>query len=156
MRCRIHPDRAPNPPRPDRRHTIKPGLWETRVTVKVGESAAGAPVSSQYCFSAGTTLSAYLTATNKSVPGAQCSTSNKVQTVRGIAYDTACTSQTMNSKGHLDFHVPDAEHFSGTSHTTVTDASQAKSINMTIEKTFTAKFVSSNCGNVKPLVLPGK
>jgi hypothetical protein len=131
---------------------IKPGLWETQVIVKIGETA-NAPVSSKYCFSAGTTLSAYLSATIQAAPGGHCSTSNKIQTAHGIALDAICTSQTMNSTGHLDFHVPDTEHFSGTSHTTVTGASHAKPINMTIDKTFAAKFVTLACGDVKPLVL---
>jgi hypothetical protein len=73
------------------------------------------PVSAQSCFSAGTTLGDYLTATNKGTPGAQCSVSNNVQTARGISYDTACTGQSMASKGHIDFNLTDAEHFSGTS-----------------------------------------
>jgi len=77
-----------------------------------------APRNAAFCFSAGTTLSDYLTASNKGTPGAQSSVSNKVKTARGISYDTACTSPAMNSEGHMDVQLPDSEHFSGTSHTT--------------------------------------
>lgn len=129
---------------------VKAGLWETHVTTKAGPSNLSADA--QSCFSAGTTLGDYLTATNRGAPGAQCNVSNKVQTAHGISYDTACTSQNMNSKGHIDFQLTDSEHFSGTSHTTVTGP--GKAMNMSVDKTFSAKFLASDCGAVKPLVVP--
>lgn len=128
---------------------IKAGLWETRVSVN-----HGSPIAGQSCFSAGTTLSDYLTATNKAVSGTQCRVANKVQTAHGIAYDTACNGQSLSSKVHIDFQLPDAGHFSGTSHTTVTGTVRGTPVNMTIDKTFTAKFASSDCGSVKPVVVP--
>jgi hypothetical protein len=95
-----------------------------------------------------------LTATNKAVSGTQCSVANKVQTAHGIAYDTACNGQSLSSKGHIDFQLPDAGHFSGTSHTTVTGAVRGTPVNTAIDKTFAAKFLASDCGSVKPLVVP--
>ena len=128
---------------------IKAGLWETHVSVN-----HGSPIAGQSCFSAGTTLSDYLTATNKAVSGTQCSVANKVQTAHGIAYDTACNGPSLSSKGHIDFQLPDAGHFNGTSHTTVTGTARGTPENMAIDKTFTAKFVSSDCGSIKPVVVP--
>lgn len=128
---------------------IKAGLWETQVSVN-----HGSPIAGRSCFSKGTTLNDYLTATNKAVSGTQCSVSNKAQTARGIAYDTACNSPSMSSKGHIDFQLSDAEHFNGTSHTTVTGTVHGSPVNMTSDKMFTAKFVSSDCGSVKPVVVP--
>jgi hypothetical protein len=128
---------------------IKAGLWETHVSVN-----HGSPIAGQSCFSAGTTLSDYLTATNKAVPGTQCSVANKVQTAHGIAYDTACSGQSLSSKGHIDFQLPDAAHISGTSHAAVTGTVRGAPVNMAIDKTFTAQFVSSDCGSVKPVVVP--
>jgi hypothetical protein len=128
---------------------IKAGLWETQVSVN-----HGSPIAGRSCFSAGTTLSDYLTATNKAASGTQCSVANKAQTAHGIAYDTACNGTSMSSKGHIDFQLPDAEHFNGTSHTTVTGTAQGAPVNMAIDKAFTAKFVSSDCGSVKPVVIP--
>jgi hypothetical protein len=122
---------------------FKPGLWETTVSVN-----HAAPIAGHSCFTAGTTLSDYLTATNKGAPGAQCTIANKVQTGPRLSVDTACTSQSMSSKDHIDLQMPDAEHFTGTSHTTVSP------MNMTIDKSFTAKFVASDCGSVKPVVVP--
>lgn len=126
---------------------VKAGLWDAQVSMN-----GSAPVPGQYCFSAGTTLGDYLTASNKGAPGAQCSVSNKVKTARGVSYDTTCTSQTMNSKGHIDVQLSDSGHFSGTSHTVVTRTTGSNPMN--IDKTFKAAFAKSDCGSVKPLVSP--
>lgn len=48
----------------------------------------------------------------------------------------------MGSQGDIDFQLTDAEHFSGTSHTTVTGTAKGKPVNMAIDKTFTAKFLA--------------
>jgi hypothetical protein len=128
---------------------IRAGLWETQVSVN-----HGSPIAGRSCFSAGTTLSDYLTATNKAVSGTQCSVANKTKIAHGIAYDTTCNGPSMSSQGHIDFQLPDAEHFNGTSHTTVTGTVHGTPVNMAIDKTFTAKFVSSDCGSVKPVVVP--
>jgi hypothetical protein len=131
---------------------VKAGLWETHVSTKAGASNVSGDA--QSCFSAGTTLGDYLTATNKGVAGTTCNVSNKVNTAHGVSYDTVCSGGSMGSKGHIDFQLTDAEHFSGTSHTTVTGSAQGRPIKMAIDKTFTAKFLASDCGNVKPLVVP--
>jgi Protein of unknown function (DUF3617) len=132
---------------------LKPGLWETHVTTKAG--ATNNSVAGQSCFTAGTTLGDYLTASNKG-SGAQCSISNKVQSAHAISYDTACSGAGAGSKGHIDFQMSGTESFSGTSHTTVTGSMQGKPINMVIDKAFSAKFLRSDCGDVKPLVTPRK
>ena len=126
---------------------VRPGLWDAQVSVNGSASVPG-----QYCFSAGTTLGDYLTASNQGAPGAQCSVSNKIKTARGVSYDTACTSQTMNSKGHIDVQLPDSQHFSGSSHTVVTRTGGGNPMN--IDKTFKAAFTKSDCGSVKPLPMP--
>lgn len=128
---------------------IKAGLWQTQVSVN-----HSSPVAGQSCFSAGTTLGDYLTATNKAVPGTQCSITNKVQSAHGIAYDTACNGPSLSSRGHIDFQLTDAGQFSGTSHTTVSGTVRGTPVNMTLDKAFTAKFVNSDCGSIKPVVVP--
>jgi hypothetical protein len=125
---------------------VRPGLWDAQVSVN-----GSAPVPAQYCFSAGTTLGDYLTASNKGAPGVQCSVSNKAKTARGVSYDTVCTSQGMNSKGHIDVQLPDSEHFSGSSHTVVSGTGGQP---MNIDKTFKAAFAKPDCGSVKPVVVP--
>jgi hypothetical protein len=129
---------------------IKPGLWETHVTAKIAGSNHDADAKT--CFTAGTTMSDYLTASNKSAPGTQCTASNKVHTAHEISYDTVCSGGSMSSKGHIDVQLADAEHFSGSSNTTVTGSGR----NMEIDKIFTGKFLASDCGDVKPMVAPAK
>ena len=136
---------------------IRAGLWETRVNVKTGMAGTddAEPIVTQVCFSAGLTLAQYMSALNQgSARGAHCTVSNRVQTTHGISYDSVCTGPTMGSKGHADFKLADADHFSGTSHTTVTGTSHGTPVNMTLDKTFSAKFLSSNCGDVQPLIIP--
>ncbi len=131
---------------------IKPGLWQAHVNTKAGSNDISAD--DKYCFSAGTTLSDYLTATNKGAPGTTCKISNKKQTAHGISYDTACSGGSMGSSGRIDFQLSDEEHISGTSQTKVAGTSGGRAVNMEIDKTFTAKFLASACGDVKPLIVP--
>jgi hypothetical protein len=131
---------------------LKPGLWNTQVVAKLGlNDNDNEPIVSQACFTAGTTISGYLAAMTKSAPEVQCTMSNKVQTANHIAFDTTCTSPHATSKTHSDFQLADSEHFTGSSHSTVVGTAQNHPINMEMNKTFTAKFLSSNCGDVKPL-----
>jgi uncharacterized protein DUF3617 len=132
---------------------VKAGLWETHVSIKAGASNISSS-DAQSCFSARTTLGDYLTAINKGITGTTCNVSNKVNTTHGVSYDTVCSGGSIGSKGHIDFQLTDAEHFSGTSHTAVTGTSQGKPVNLAVDKTFTAKFLASDCGSVKPLVVP--
>jgi uncharacterized membrane protein len=134
---------------------VKAGLWETHVLTKAGANAMDAGPG-RACFTAGTTMGDYLTATNKNAPGVKCTISNKVVTAHGISYDTECTGATASSKGHIDLQVPDTDHFNGNSHTTVSRTSHGKSQTMAIDKTFSAKFLGPTCGDVEPLLVPGK
>jgi hypothetical protein len=131
---------------------IKPGLWNTQVIVKLDATDTdNQPISDQACFTAGTTISSYLAAMTRSAPDVKCIVTNKVQTAHRVSFDTACTSSTMASKSHHDFQLTDADHFSGTSHTTIAGNVDGHPINREMSKTFTAVFQSSNCGDVKPL-----
>jgi hypothetical protein len=58
----------------------------------------------------------------------------------------------MSSKGHIETQLADAEHFSGSSNTAVTSNRR----NMEFDKTFGAKFLCAGCGDVVPIVKPGK
>ncbi len=131
---------------------VKPGLWQTHVSTKAGAMDLNAD--NKYCFSAGTTLADYLTATNKAVAGTTCKVGNKMQTAHGISYDTVCSGGSVGSNGHIDFQLPDAEHFNGTSKTKVAGTSGGKPLNMEVDKTFTANFLASGCGELKPLIVP--
>ena len=136
---------------------IKAGLWDVQSNTKIVSSQGNheMPVTTQNCFTAGLTLADYMTALNRAAaPGGKCTVSNRVQTAHGISYDSTCTAPTMTSKGHADFKLPDPDHLNGTSHTTLTGSMNGTPMNMTVDKTFSAKFVSSSCGNVEPTVIP--
>jgi hypothetical protein len=62
---------------------VKAGLWGTHVSIKAG--ASNISDDAQSCFSAGTTLGDYLTATNKVITGTTCNVSNKVNTAHGVS-----------------------------------------------------------------------
>ena len=94
---------------------LKAGLWETQVKIKMGNAGTDndEPVTSQVCFSAGLTLAGYMSALNHVAGGTRCTVSNRVRTDHGLSYDSACTGATLSSKGHADFKLADANHFSG-------------------------------------------
>lgn len=126
---------------------VRPGLWETHVITQAGDRTIDAGPD-QACFSAGTTLGDYLSATNKSTPGVKCTVSDRTVTANAISYDTTCTGEGAGSRGHIDFRVPDPGHISGTSRTTVTRTSHGKSTTMQIDKTYSASFLRAACGDV--------
>jgi len=130
---------------------IKPGLWETEVIVSIRPT----PVKAQACFTAGTTLRDYITAVGKGSPGLTCTVTKGPATAHSLVFDYACKDANMTSNTHADFQSLDLEHFSGSSHATVTGSMQGKPINMTLDKTFTGKFLGADCGTVKPVVVPG-
>jgi hypothetical protein len=113
------------------------------------------PVAARSCFTAGTKMSDYLTASNRGSAQAKCSVTNKTQSGKTVSFDNVCTSQQMTSKGHITIQLQGADHITGSSHTTVSGSAQGHAINMSIDKTFNGKFVSADCGQVKPMV-PGK
>jgi Protein of unknown function (DUF3617) len=161
---------------------VKPGLWETQVSVShvtalppeaeakiaalpaaqqaqvrsmMGGSAGGAPVvtTKQACIAAGATMDSMLNRAQQT-PGMQCTFSNRVQTATGASFDMSCTMQQGSASGHTSFHLIDGDHVSSTSHMTVTGSSQGHTMNSTMDSTTSAKFVSADCGNVKPFTAP--
>jgi hypothetical protein len=132
---------------------IKPGLWEANVNVKSGASNIDSGPE-QVCFTAGMTLGEYIAATNHGASGTKCDVTNRIVTPQEISYDTVCSGPHTDAKGHVDFHLIDPAHFNGTSHMTSTGKAQGKSLAITLDKTFSAKFLSASCGSVKPMAVP--
>jgi hypothetical protein len=131
---------------------FKPGLWTVEVTLN-----KGTPKVTRTCFLAGTNLDNYLTLTNQGIGGTVCTVSNKAQKGRGIAFDNACTSGKLTSTGHFDFQAPDELNFTGTSHIVITGTGQDdKPVNRTLDREFTAKYISNDCAGVAPLNLTAK
>ena len=128
---------------------FKPGLWVVQISLNKAE-----PKATRTCFLAGTNLDNYLTLTNQGMGSTVCTVSNKVQKGRGIAFDNACTSGKLASTGHFDFQAPDELNFTGKSHIVITGTgTDNKPINKTLDREFTAKYVSNDCAGVVPLNL---
>jgi len=162
---------------------IKQGLWQTQMTMSMqvtlppdveakiaampaaqqaqmrsmmgGAAGGGAPVvtTKQVCIAPETTMDSMLNRAQQS-PGMQCTFSNRTQTATGMSFDMECTGQGGGAKGHTELRAIDADHVTSTSHMTVTASSQAHTMNSTVDTTTTAKFVSADCGDVKPYTGP--
>jgi hypothetical protein len=87
-------------------------------------------------------------------PGMQCTYSNRTQTATGASFDTSCTGQMGSAQGHTQFHATDAEHMTSTTHMTITSSARGSSNSSTMDITTTGKFVSADCGDVKPMGAP--
>ena len=162
---------------------VKPGLWETQVSstntmqmppeleAKIaampaaqqaqmrsmmgGSMGGGTPVvtTRQVCIAPQTTVDSMMNRAQQS-PGMSCTISNKSQTTSGVSFDITCTSATGSAKGHTDVHATDDDHVTSTSHITVTGTAQGHTMNSTVDTTTSAKFVSTDCGDVKPYTGP--
>ncbi len=164
---------------------VKPGLWDTQSSVnrtmqlppdveaKIaampaaqqaqvrsmmgGSMGGGAPVSTsrQVCYAPQTSMDSLLSQAQQS-PGMQCTFSNRAQNAGGGSVDISCTGQMGTAKGHTEFKLADEEHWSSTTHMTMTGTSNGHTMNSTIDATTTGKFVSADCGDVKPYTPPAK
>lgn len=165
---------------------VKPGLWETQVSSTsvmqlppeveariaaipaaqqaqmrammpggMGGSATPVVTTRQVCIAPQTTIDSMMNRAQQS-PGMSCSISNKSQTASGVSFDIACTGATGSAKGHTDVRLADDDHATSTSHITVTASSQGHTMNSTVDTTTSAKFVSADCGDVKPYTAPAK
>jgi len=81
----------------------------------------------------------------------QCTFTNRSQTATGVSFDTSCTSQQGTAQGHTEIHVIDEDHVSGSSHITIAGNANGHAFNSTIDSTTTGRFVSADCGDVKPM-----
>lgn len=167
----LHAQSAPIP--------IKPGLWESQISSTstmslppeveakiaampaaqqaqmrsmMGGSAGGsAPTSitSKSCVAAGTTMDALLNQ-QQNRTGVKCTFSNRVQTADGASFDTSCTTAQGTANGHSTFHMADDEHVTGTTHMTLNMAANGRTMQSTIDSTYTTKYLGADCGDVKP------
>jgi len=139
---------------------IKPGLWEDTSTSSMLSGAPGGarPRTTQVCYTASLSMDDYLNQLLKQTPGVQCTMSNRVATAHSVTVDEMCTA-TMNggafkTNGHIVLEIPDSEHISSKTHSTMSGTMQGRPMDMTLDLTTSAKFISSDCGNVKPLAIP--
>jgi hypothetical protein len=120
-----------------------------------GPGGAAKPMATtrQTCITGQMSMDSLLNQAQQS-PGMQCTYSNRVQTATGASFDTSCTGQTGSAQGHTQFHATDAEHMTSTTHMTVTSSARGSSSSSTMDITTTGRFVSADCGDVKPMGAP--
>jgi hypothetical protein len=122
-----------------------------------GGAAKPAPITTQACIAANTNMDTLLNQAQQrsSGGGMQCSFTNRVQTAQGASYDMSCTGTMGSMQGHTSYHAVDDEHFTSTTHMTITGKGQGQSQGQTMiiarDATTTGKFVGADCGDVKPI-----
>jgi hypothetical protein len=119
-----------------------------------GGAAKPAPITTQSCIAPNTSMDGLLNqAQQRSAGGMQCSFTNRVQTAQGASYDMSCTGPMGSAQGHTSYHAIDDEHFTSTTHMSITGKGQAQgqTMTMTRDATTTGKFVGADCGDVKPV-----
>jgi hypothetical protein len=147
---------------------VKPGLWETTTTLK----RSGAPPVSPETLarltaeqrarleqrmnanSGGSTNTAteQHCVTKEDVEKAdfgqgkgECTYSIETSTSTQGKGSYSCDVEGMRVNGNLEITAPDPEHIKGSSHGSLNGGGRT----MNVESTFTSKFLSASCGNVK-------
>jgi hypothetical protein len=131
---------------------IKPGLWEN--TLNSPMPGAARTITRQVCYSDKMTVDQYVSQVTQQTPGFQCSMSNQKVTAHSVSADQACSGQGMTVKSHLEVSLPDPEHMLSNTHMEMSGSMQGRPMNMSRDIAVTGKFISSDCGTVKPLALP--
>ena len=140
--------------------TRKPGLWEFTITTTWQKSPSAPGNSGEQLKGRTHTSSVCLTEEMIDKYGAllpqsrgQCTLENKQVKPGRVTADYVCTGM-MSGKGDLVSEWSDAEHVTGTIHFigTLQAGSEAQPIEWTTESK--AVFKDSDCGNIKPPVIP--
>jgi hypothetical protein len=134
---------------------VKMGLWESDVTVTMSgmpNMPAGAmpprTVKSQVCMS-GTNWKESIEQLRGQSQKASCTMSNLQQDPHHISFDEDCTEQQgMTASVHLDMHYDSDQSMHGT--TTMKMSGPRVPQGMTMNSTISTKFLSADCGDVKP------
>ena len=153
----------------------KAGLWETKITttqviqlppevaarlaalppeqqamMRANMPGGGQPIvtTTQSCSTGQDSMDTLLSRAQSSAM--KCTFPNRMQTADGASFDISCTSDNGSAKGHMEFHRADAEHVSGTTHMEITGTARGRTMNTTADSTTSARWVSADCGSVKP------
>jgi hypothetical protein len=147
---------------------IKMGLWQSSVTVDMSNMPGMAQGSggsmthvNQSCMTPDSWRDAFRSMQQRrQQANANCTTSNFTQDSHQMTLDMACSSQQgFNSKIHVKMFLDSEEAMHGTASVNISapagmgapNAPQgAMPQNMAITSTIKSKFISSDCGDVKP------
>lgn len=133
---------------------IKMGLWQTESNTTLGgmpnSPMAGAGNHSsvtQGCLTPDTWKNDFEKLNNPN-PNSNCKVANVQQDSHSISADMVCNSQRYNSTVHFQGLIDDTEHVHGTGNMQVNVQGLQQA--MTMQMSFTSKYVSADCGDVKP------
>jgi hypothetical protein len=134
---------------------MKMGLWQTEVSVEMSAMPDGASVpprivTTQTCMTPDTWKNSISNAQNRMRNASlNCTTSNVEQDSHHYTADVQCTGQQgFTTTVHVDVQFDSDESMHGTTNTTMTGGNAQ--MNMTVNSTLKSKFLSSDCGDVKP------
>jgi hypothetical protein len=135
------------------------GLWEMQVTMSIGgiqippEALAklkamginppgqASTHTQQICVTA-QTLSKFGDMSNQ----------NDKKSSRGMSFDIVCTGPQNNGRGHVDIAFDDRTHAHGSFHMNGTHTdSHGQSMPVAVDGTQTGRWLSTDCGGVKPM-----
>jgi len=145
------------PPEVEARIAAMPQAQQDQVRAAMGGrmGGTGAPTSTtrQVCIAPGASMDSMLNQAQQN-PGMKCSFTDRQQTANGASFNISCTSATGSATGHSQFHFADDQHVTSSIHMTVTASQNGHTMNSTVDSTSTGKFVSADCGDVKPYAPP--
>ncbi|HUB19008.1 MAG TPA: DUF3617 domain-containing protein [Acidobacteriaceae bacterium] len=141
----------PNAPPP-----IKMGLWQSEVTITDAANAASPMARSMGNHTTVTQGCLTPDSWKKDIQGMQnrqrqtdCNTANFEQDAHHVAFDVKCAGQGgYASDGHFEMLIDDPEN--GHGHVDMKMSGPAFPDGMTMHMTMKTKFLSSDCGDVKP------
>jgi len=145
------------PPEAEAKIAALPPAQQAQVRAMMSGAGGGAPkpapTTIKVCMANQPSLDSMLNQSQRS-SGMQCTFTNRSQTANGVSFDTTCTGPQGGGKGHTEIHIIDDEHVSSTNHMTISGSANGHDFNSTIDASSTGRFVSADCGDVKPFTPP--
>ncbi|HEY1499178.1 MAG TPA: DUF3617 domain-containing protein [Acidobacteriaceae bacterium] len=127
---------------------VKMGLWQSTINVKPGMGPAGAAVTNQSCYTPDSWKQSMQSIQSRQ-PNTNCSTSNLHQDAHQLSFDVTCAAdQGYTISYHVEMFLDSDTAMHGS--TTGKMSGPAFPQGMTMGSTITSKFLSSDCGSIKP------
>ena len=135
---------------------MKAGLWESTGSTSMGNRP---PKTMRICYQGSLTMQDYLNQMLANNPQIKCSIDNRSLIGHTFTYDETCTGEvagggSIKVAGHGTMEFPDSDHVISKQHSAMSMTMQGKPMNMDMDITSSAKFISPDCGDVKPFVMP--
>ena len=161
----------------DQSTSIKPGLWETEITVTTNMTlppdaeariaalppeqqamirarmSGAKPTTStnRSCVAPNTTVDSLLNQQTQRGGSMKCTVSNRSITSTGGSFDTTCTGEGSTAMAHVEFTRVDDEHATGKMHMTMNSTRNGRSVSGSSNSTVSYRYVGADCGDVKPM-----